>query len=103
MYAIVKINGVQTRVTPDEVVDVPRLTGDPGAKLTFAEVLVVGDGDSISVGRPFISGASLTAEVVEHRRGPKLKIFKYKRRNDYRRRRGHRDELTRLRITAIHV
>ena len=103
MYAIVKINGVQTRVTPDEVIEVPRLAGDPGASLTFEQVLLVGDGDRISVGKPFLSGASLTAEVVEHLRGPKLKIFKYKRRNDYRRRKGHRDERTRIRITGITV
>lgn len=103
MYAIVNINGVQTRVTPDEVVEVPRLAGDPGAKLTFEQVLLVGDGDSISVGKPYLSGASLQVEVVEHLRGPKLKIFKFKRRHDYRRRRGHRDERTRLRVTAITV
>lgn len=103
MYAIVSINGIQTRVSPDEVVDVPRLTGDPGASLTFDQVLLVADGDRIAVGRPFVQGASLVAEVVEHFRGPKLRIFKFKRRRDYRRRRGHRDEVTRLRVTSIKV
>ena len=101
MYAIVNINGVQTRVTPDEVIDVPRLVGEPGARLEFDQVLLVGDGDSIAVGQPFVEGAKLTAEVVEHFRGPKLKVFKFKRRREYRRRRGHRDERTRLRVTAI--
>jgi len=101
MYAIVNINGIQTRVTPDEVIVVPRLQGEPGAKLTFENVLLVGDGDSITVGQPFVKGALLTAEVVEHFRGPKLRIFKFKRRREYRRRRGHRDERTRLRVTAI--
>jgi len=61
------------------------------------------DGDSITVGRPFVKGASLEAEVLEHVRGPKLKIFKFKRRREYRRRKGHRDELTRIRVTAIQV
>ena len=103
MYAIVNINGVQTRVTPDEVVEVARLTGDPGKTLTFDQVLMVADGDRISVGQPFLAGASLTAEVVEHLRGPKLRIFKFKRRRDYRRRKGHRDELTKLRVTRITV
>lgn len=103
MYAIVSINGVQTKVAPDAVIEVPRLTGDPGKTLTFDHVLFVADGDRISVGQPFVQGASLTAEVLEHFRGPKLRIFKFKRRRDYRRRRGHRDECTRLRVTGITV
>ena len=103
MYAIVSINGVQTRVEPDEVVEVPRLQGEPGSKLTFDQVLLVGDGDRISVGKPFLKGAQLTAELIEHFRGPKLRIFKFKRRREYRRRQGHRDERTRLRVTAITV
>ena len=101
MYAIVNINGIQTRVQPDDVLDVARLKGDPGAKLTFEEVLLVADGDTITVGVPFVKGASLTAEVVDHHRGKKLRIFKFKRRREYRRRRGYRDELTRIRVTGI--
>jgi len=103
MYAIVNINGIQTRVAPDEVLSVPRLTGDPGQQLTFDRVILLADGDSITVGQPFVKGASLTAEVLDHVRGPKLKIFKFKRRRAYRRRQGHRDELTRIRVTAIQV
>jgi large subunit ribosomal protein L21 len=101
VYAIVNINGIQTRVTPDEVLSVARLTGDPGQKLTFENVLLLANGDSITVGQPYVKGASLLAEVIEHVRGPKLKIFKFKRRREYRRRKGHRDELTRIRVTAI--
>jgi large subunit ribosomal protein L21 len=103
MFAIVNINGNQTRVTPDEVIEVPLLTGDPGAKLTFPQVMLVGDGDRISVGQPYLKGASMVAEVIEHFRGPKLRIFKFKRRREYRRRKGHRDERTRLRVTSITV
>ena len=103
MYAIVKINGLQTKVTPEAVLVVPQLKGAPGEKLTFDQVLMACDGDTVSVGQPFLKGASLTAEVVEHFRGPKLRIFKFKRRHDYRRRRGHRDSLTRIRVTAIKV
>ena len=103
MYAIVNINGIQTRVAPDEVLSVPRLAGDPGQQLTFDRVILLADGDSITVGQPFVKGASLTAEVVDHVRGPKLKIFKFKRRRAYRRRQGHRDELTRIRVTGIQV
>ena len=101
MYAIVNINGIQTRVEPETEIQVARLTGEPGVKLTFDQVLLFADGDSISVGQPYVQGASLTAEVVEHFRGPKIRIFKYKRRNDYRKRRGYRDDLTRLRVTGI--
>jgi large subunit ribosomal protein L21 len=101
MYAIVNINGIQTRVEPDAVIQVARLAGEPGARLTFDQVLLVAEGDTISVGQPYVQGASLTAEVVEHFRGPKIRIFKYKRRHDYRKRRGYRDDLTRLRVTGI--
>lgn len=101
MYAIVNINGVQTRVEPDAVLQLPRLTGEPGAQLTFDQVLLVSDGDRISVGQPYVQGASLEVEVLDHVRGPKLKVFKFKRRREYRRRKGHRDELTRVRVTGI--
>ncbi|HEV2105207.1 MAG TPA: 50S ribosomal protein L21 [Candidatus Eisenbacteria bacterium] len=101
MYAIVEIHGNQTRVTPDEVLEVPRMAGEPGAALTFDKVLLVGDGEKIAVGRPTVKGASVAVEIVEHLRGPKLRIFKFKRRHDYRRRRGHRDSLTRIKVTAI--
>jgi large subunit ribosomal protein L21 len=101
MYAIVNINGIQTKVTPDAVLQVPRLQGAPGDKLAFDQVLLLADGDKIAVGRPFVKGAGVSAEVVDHSRGPKMKIFRYKRRNDYRKRRGYRDELTRIRITGI--
>lgn len=101
MYAIVDINGIQTKVTPDEVLEVPQMAGEPGAKLTFDKVLLVGDGEKISLGQPTVKGASVAVEIVEHLRGPKLRIFKFKRRREYRRRKGHRDALTRIRVTAI--
>jgi large subunit ribosomal protein L21 len=101
MYAIVHIAGVQTKVTPEAVLDVPRLSGEPGSALTFDQVLLVGDGEKIAVGRPTVKGAKVSAEILEHLRGEKLRIFKFKRRREYRRRRGHRDELTRIRVTAI--
>ena len=101
MYAIVHISGVQTKVTPDAILDVPRLTGESGDNLTFDQVLLIGDGEKISVGRPTVKGAKVSAEIVEHLRGEKLRIFKFKRRREYRRRRGHRDALTRIRVTGI--
>jgi large subunit ribosomal protein L21 len=101
VYAIVNINGIQTRVSKDEVIEVPRLAGDPGQRLSFDQILMVAAGDNILVGQPYLKDATITAEVVEHLRGPKLRIFKFKRRKDFRKRRGHRDELTRIRVTGI--
>jgi len=101
MYAIVNINGIQTRVTPEATLEVPRLKGEPGETLTFDQVLLVADGEKIQIGQPYVKGAALTAEVVDHLRGEKIRIFKYKRRHDYRRRRGYRDDLTRIRVTSI--
>ena len=103
MYAIVNIAGVQTKVTPDEILNVALLSGEPGASLKFDQVLLLGDGDKISVGRPTVKGATVSAEIVEHLRGDKIKIFKFKRRRDFRKRRGYRSELTRIRVTAISV
>jgi large subunit ribosomal protein L21 len=101
MYAIVNINGVQHRVEPDSVIRVHRLKGEPGQTLTFDQVLLVSDGDRIAVGQPYVKGASARAEVLEHLRGEKLRVFKFKRRREYRKRHGHRDELTTLRVTGI--
>ncbi len=101
MYVIANINGIQHKVTPDAVLDVPQLAAEPGQKLSFDQVLMACDGDKIAVGQPFLQGVSLTAEVVDHLKGKKLRIFKFKRRHDYRRRRGHRDQLTRIRVTGI--
>jgi len=103
MYAIVNINGVQAKATPEEILELPRLKAEPGAKVKFSEVMLVGDGDKITVGKPYLDGAQVTLEVIEHFRGPKLRIFKFKRRRDYRRRQGHRDECTRVRVAAIKV
>jgi len=101
MYAIVNIAGIQTKVRPDEVLDIALHSGEPGSSLQFDQVLLLGDGDKISVGRPTVKGATVSAEIVEHLRGEKVKIFKFKRRREYRKRRGYRSELTKIRVTAI--
>jgi len=101
MYAIVNIGGIQTRVTPDEVLEVAHLPGEPGSKVEFGEILLLGDGDKISIGRPTVKGAKVAVEIVGHLRGEKIRIFKFKRRREYRRRRGYRSELTRIRVTGI--
>lgn len=100
MYAVIKTGGKQYRVAADDVLTVEKLAGEPGAKIEFGEVLMVG-GDSVKIGAPLVSGALVKAEVVEQGRGPKVIAFKKRRRKNSRRKRGHRQELTTVKITEI--
>jgi large subunit ribosomal protein L21 len=102
MYAIVETGGKQYRVKPGDTVAVERLTGEPGESLDLGRVLLVaGDGDQARVGSPGVDGAIVRAEVVEHIRGEKIIVFRYKSKVRYRRKTGHRQSMTRLRITDI--
>lgn len=101
MYAIVNIAGVQVKASPDEVLDVPRLATEPGGTLEFREVLLVSDGGKVTLGRPHVANALVTATVVEHRRGPKVIVGTFKKRKDSRKKKGHRQDFTRLRVTGI--
>jgi large subunit ribosomal protein L21 len=101
MYAIVNIAGVQMRAAPEEILDIPLLDALPGAEVTFDQVLMLSDGDQITVGQPVVANASIAVVVLEHLRGPKIIIGKYKRRKDYRLRKGHRQDFTRVRVTGI--
>ena len=101
IYAIIKTGGKQYRVHPGEVIDVEKLDGDPGSSIEFGEVLMVVDGDSVSVGTPSVAGAKVVATVVEATRAPKVIVFKYKPKIRYKRTRGHKQHLTRLRIESI--
>jgi large subunit ribosomal protein L21 len=102
MYAIVETGGKQYRVKPGDTVAVERLTGAPGETLDLERVLLVGDsGDAPRVGTPGVTGAVVRAEVLEHIRGEKIIVFRYKSKVRYRRKTGHRQALTRLRITDI--
>jgi large subunit ribosomal protein L21 len=105
MYAVVKTGGKQYRVTPGEVIKVERLDGEVGATIALDQVLMIGgDGaDEPRVGTPVIDGAKVAAEVLEQARAPKVIVFKKKRRKNYRRKRGHRQLLTVLRIQDIAV
>lgn len=102
MYAVIETGGKQYRVEPGDVLDIERLTetGDDGA-VEFDRVLLVGDDDGVRVGTPVVDGASVKGSVVRETRGPKIRIFKYKRRKGYRRTKGHRQELHRVRIDDI--
>ncbi len=101
MYAVVRIQGQQLRVEPDQTIEVPRMAAEVGTRLQLDEVLAVGDAGDFRVGCPLVDGAQVDAEVVGHHRGPKVRVFKYKRRKDYRRARGHRTDFTALKIHGV--
>ena len=101
MYAVIKTGGKQYRVAPDDVITIERLDGDNGSTVEFTEVLLIGGNGTPTVGTPTISGAKVTAELVEQTRGPKLIAFKKRRRKNSRRKKGHRQDLTKVRITNI--
>jgi large subunit ribosomal protein L21 len=100
MFAVFKTGGKQYRVAAEDVLEVGKIKGEPGEIVEFGEVLVVG-GDSVTLGAPTVAGATVAAEVVEQGRGPKIIAFKKRRRKNSRRKRGHRQEFTLLRITEI--
>jgi large subunit ribosomal protein L21 len=101
MFAVIRTGGKQYRVAPNDVIEVEKIAGKPGEIIELAEVILL-DGDSgPKTGSPTIAGALVAAEVIEQRRGEKIIVFKKKRRKNYRRKKGHRQELTALRITEI--
>ncbi len=100
MFAVFKTGGKQYPVAADDVLKVDKIKGEPGEIVAFGEVLVLG-GDSVTLGAPAIAGATVAAEVIEQARGPKIIAFKKRRRKNSRRKRGHRQEFTLLRITEI--
>ncbi|OIQ92537.1 50S ribosomal protein L21 [mine drainage metagenome] len=99
MFAVIKTGGKQYKVAANDVILVEKLPGQAGDTVTLDQVLMVGD----KVGAPVVAGASVTATLVEHTRGEKVIIFKKKRRQNYRRKKGHRQDLTVLRITGINA
>ena len=102
MYAVIKTGGKQYRVTEGQKLRVERLDGNPGDQVSFDQVLLV-SGDSLRVGQPLVPGASVSAEIVGHDRAKKIIVFKLRRRKNYRRKQGHRQPFTELKITGINV
>src|SRR5437763_13318021 len=100
MFAVIKTGGRQYRVVPDDVLEIGKIAGDVGTIVQLGDVLLVG-GESPVLGAPTVAGASVAAEVLQHKRGPKVIAFKKRRRKNSRRKRGYRDEITVLRITEI--
>jgi large subunit ribosomal protein L21 len=101
MYAVIKTGGKQYKVAKDDKLEVEKIAGEPGASVTLDSVLLLGDGADTTAGTPLIEGASVTAEVVEQKRTKKIIVFKKQRRKNYRRKHGHRQEVTLLKITDI--
>ncbi len=103
MYAIVEAGGRQEKVTPGEVLLVDRLDAEPGAEITFDRVLIVETDGGLVTGTPYVAGATVTAVVDAQTQGKKIRVFKMKRRKQYRRTKGHRTQQTRVRVTGINV
>jgi large subunit ribosomal protein L21 len=101
VFAVFSSGGKQHRVTEGEVVKIELLKAEPGEEVVFDQVLMVADGDDVSVGAPFVAGGKVTAEVLRHDRHKKIKVLKFKRRKDFLRKQGHRQSFTELKITAI--
>jgi large subunit ribosomal protein L21 len=101
MYAVIRTGGKQYRVTPDAVLTVEKLPGEAGSTVTFTDVLMAGDAAGVKIGAPVLAGASVTATVLEQKRADKVIIFKKRRRKNSRRKNGHRQHLTVLKIAAI--
>ncbi len=101
MYAIVESGGKQYRVEPGAVVALERLPGEVGSRVELDRVLLVSDGSRIQVGHPVVAGARVVSEIVAQTRGEKIDVFKFKKRKKYRRKQGHRQELTQVRIAEI--
>ena len=101
MYAVITSGGKQYRIEPGTTLSVELLPGEAGGSVTFDRVLLIGDGDEVTVGTPTVAGASVSATVLGEELGPKLVIYKFKQKVKYRRRTGHRQHLTSVRIDAI--
>jgi large subunit ribosomal protein L21 len=103
MYAVIQTGGKQYRVEPGKTVVVEKLAGEAGAQVVFDQVLLVssGDGATVTVGKPTVAGAKVTGEIVEQTRGEKLVVFKFRRRKNYVRRNGHRQDVTVVKVAEI--
>ena len=102
MYAVMETGGKQYRVAAGDTLEIDRLNGiDPGQPFTFERVLLLNEGGKVSLGKPTVTGAKVVADIVEHKRGEKVIIFKMKRRKGYHKKRGFRAELTVVRIKDI--
>ena len=103
MYAVIQTGGKQYRVMPGETIVIEKLDGEAGDAVQFDEVLLLADDETVAVGRPHVEGAKVTGEIVDQGRGKKLIVFKLHRRKNYRRKNGHRQSLTAVKINEVVV
>ena len=101
MYAIVNIQGQQVKVEKDQEIFVNRMSGDEGSEVVFDEVLLLDDDGKVKVGQPTVKGVSVSAKIISHLKGDKVIVFKKKRRKGYRKKNGHRQELSKIKIEGI--
>ena len=101
MHAVIKTGGKQYKVSAGDKLNVETIGCDVGQEVAFDKVLLLNDGDSVSIGAPYVEGASVNAKVLEHGRGDKIRIIKFKRRKHYKRQMGHRQNYTRIEVTEI--
>jgi len=101
MYAIVEVGGFQYRVEPESVIRVPRLETKVGEEVLLSNVMLLSDGKDVRVGKPLVQGASVSGVVLSHGRGDKVVVFRFKRKKGYRKKTGHRQDYTELKVSSI--
>ena len=103
MIAVIKTGGKQHKVAEGDVLSIEKLEGDKGAEIVFKEVLMVFDDQSVKVGKPFVEGAQVTGEIVTQKKGPKIHVFRMTRRKGFKKKTGHRQELTSMKVKKISI
>ena len=101
MYAVFKTGGKQYRAATGDVIKVEKIEAEKGATVELDQVLMVGEGEDVKIGAPYLDGGKVTAKVVDHGRGEKIKVIKFKRRKNFRKQMGHRQYFTQIEITGI--
>lgn len=101
MYAVIKTGGKQYRVAENDVLRIEKLEAEAGSDVTFDEVMLVGEGSDVKIGSPLVEGATVTGTVLDQIKGDKIVVFKKKRRKNYRKKQGHRQRITVVRVTKI--
>ena len=101
MYAVIKTGGKQYRVTEGDILEIEKIEQEEGSTIDFDQVLMVHDGEAIKIGAPFVEGSKVSATIEQQKRGPKVKIMKFRRRKHHMKQMGHRQYLTRVKITGI--
>ena len=103
MYAVIKAGGKQHKVSEGDVFSTEKLVGDKGAEVVFNEVLMVADDQNVTIGKPFVEGATVTCEIVNQKKGPKIHVYHMTRRKGFHKKTGHRQQLTSMKIKKISI